>query len=348
MKVVSAIWFGLTVLVGLAIQLPASAQPLAEEEACVADYGRVRCGLDEWDQVSEYFQLPDALQLQAEGWRGVRVYTIDGYSRLMPMVSVLWTGEAADDRDASGRLEVRGVQTMTDAYVVRALERRAWWRAIDHAERALELAASAPAELDYTPMQDDEGNIFICLHPWSAVAEILTAEGVSRLRRGGCQSDELLFEVLFDFSDLALNGFGHCNYLDPDLHRNESARLSRCLDLEGQNLVGAAEVANIVDAIAYEQASDLGPLADPLFLLEWEQDPRLIGDLARQRIETELVDSQFWSNLVSGDEGIVHVFGVLERGEDRSAVRQSWRRDATGQWRLFHMLVSPPTPPEDL
>lgn len=328
---------------------PALAQEVEPEEEvigdCLADYGRVYCELDEWHIVTRRFEMPDAGKLQQGGWRGARVFTIDGYGRLMPAVSVLWRREGGEARNLDEQIDFRGIRAVSDAYVIRSLRRAAWWQAVAQAQWVMELAEGSPAEPDYDPEPNEDGSISICMHGWDTVTEVLDEGGVSRFRRTACNPDEL-FEATYDFSDIAMDGFGPCNLLDPQHHRNDSARLARCLSLLGDH-VAAAEVANLFDGPINDDVQALGALTAPEFVLEWAEEGVFRGSAASAELARRLDEGDLWANDILGEAEVVYAQGGLNSAEHNAAMRQTWRRDPTGEWRLVHMVVSPPVPFDD-
>ncbi len=333
-----------------AIASPTFAQAEYPADDRVNASGHVSCELDRWREVSALLEMAPAGDVQASGLRGVRVFTLDGYGRLMPAVSVLWR-ESEDRREGPiAVFGVRGLRAQSDTFVVRSLERSATYWAVERAEELIELARDADPELDHgdLPTRVDANGveeITICVHGWSTVIEVFDDDRIQVLRRSACLSDDL-FEAAFRFSELAVNGFAFCNHLDPEYYRNESARLARCLSLGG-NRSAAAEVASLLDGPVRQSAGALATLTTPDFVLEWDQQARLTGSAARDDMAERLGDGDAWAQSLEGSGGSVWVSGSIESQGSVFAMRQTWTRDTAGAWRLSSMAVSPPVPQEE-
>lgn len=296
------------------------------------DYGRDLCDAGQWGAIVASFGLESAEQVLAQGWRGVRIFTIDGYSNDMPMISVL-SREGADGPSRDAVLEVRGPRA--DGSL--RLRRDAWPRLQDRAAELQDLVFASPerpaARVRVEPVRqagpgvDEEELITICLHAWVTVTESLSDTGVVRRIRNAC-GDDPLFEASYDFPTQALRGFPHCNHLDPANYRNESTQLYSCLILAGENPVAAAEVLNVIDLaergnLFEDSAPDIRWL-DPtgIVLLSREQvEPAFSERFGRSRLVVDIVVGQ--------SDGVV-LSGSLERQGggvlEVTPVQQSWRR----------------------
>jgi hypothetical protein len=315
---------------------------------CMDDYGRDLCDAGQWARIVSSFGLEPADAERAQGWRGVRVFTVNGYSQDMPMISVLSRGEGAYGLPRESVLEIRGPAEGGGL----TLGRDAWFGLQGAAAGLQNLVAEATerqsgaqsagqaVQQEGRPTEEDE--ILICLHAWVTVTESLTDTGVLRRIRNAC-GDDPLFKASYDLAAQALRGFPHCNHLDPANYRNESTQLSACLILTGEDRVAAAEVLSIADGarsggFAEHFAPEirwLGSAGDVLSGL----------DAVEARF-SELFDSAHFvvEHVVGGADGVV-VSGTFARyvGDgirETTAVRQSWRRRGD-RWMLVELAPEP-------
>lgn len=329
---------------------PAFAQEATEaddkpfDRDCMDDYGRDLCDAGEWATIVTSFGLEPAHAVLAQGWRGVRVFTVDGYSHDMPMISVLSRGEDAFGFPLESLLEIRG----TGGGGGLTLRRDAWFglqgaaaglqeRVAKATERQSGTQAAGRAAQEEGGVGEDE--VFLmCLHAWVTVTESLTDTGVLRRIRNAC-GDDPLFNASYDLSAQALRGFPHCNHLDPANYRNESTQLSACLILAGDDRVAAAEVLSIVDGA---EPGELFEFSDPDIRWLGSTGEVISGSRAVEAPFSELFASaHFWvTDAVGGVDGVV-VSGSLERyvGDgirEMTTVRQSWRRRGD-RWMLVEL-----------
>lgn len=336
---------------------PAFAQESAEAEDrpfdrdCMDDYGRDLCDAGQWATIVSSFGLEPADAVRAQGWRGVRVFTVDGYSQDMPMISILSRGEGEYEMPLASVLDVRGVGAINGQGPPPALRRGAWMNLQFAALNLQELVAkSTERQSDARPViaavQGDGGvaepeDLVICLHAWVTVTESLTDTGVLRRIRNACGEDPL-FDAGLDLSGQALRGFPHCNHLDPAYYRNESAQLSACLILVGEDRIAAAEVLSLVDG-AFDGLLEF--LAPDVRWLDSSGDV-MAGRPAVDAPFSELFeDAHFVVTEVVGDADGVVVSGLLARyvGDgirETTAVRQSWRRRGD-RWMLVELAPGP-------
>jgi hypothetical protein len=244
----------------VAAAAPSIGQDVEQDETpfdrdCMDDYGRDLCQLEKWSEIVASFDLEPAEVVQSQGWRGVRVFTIDGYSQDMPMVSVLHKERSQYGEIRDPQLEVRGPRRGTEPAPV--LKRAAWRALAWEADGIARLVSDAPVRQSDRQQDDtavpagEEEEITICLHAWVTVTEALTDDGVIRRIRNACGEDPL-FDAGYDLSGLALRGFPHCNHLDPDAYRNESTQLRHCLTVSGNDLVAGADLLRHAGEVPYE------------------------------------------------------------------------------------------------
>ncbi|TPW05180.1 MAG: hypothetical protein FD125_830 [bacterium] len=236
---------------------PVFAQESTEDEHrafdrdCMDDYGRDLCDRERWSAIVSSFDVESAERVQERGLRGVRVFTVNGYSRDMPMIAVLHRG-VHEYRPIDPVLEVRGPRDPERGSDAVVLRREAWFDLVDQAGDLQDLVSKAAVgqskETAGSILAGEDEEVIICLHAWVTVTESLTDRGVERRIRNAC-GDDPLFEASYNLSVLALRGFPHCNHLDPGNYRNESTQLQACLILEGEDRIAAAEVLTILQGL---------------------------------------------------------------------------------------------------
>lgn len=339
---------------------------------CIDNHGWDWCLGDDWAPTVAAFRLEPAEVVQAQGWRGVRVFTVDGYSNDMPMVSVLRKG---NDRHTA-TLEVRSrtypEYGLADSTI---LTRTAWMELYRDATKLQELLAKSPqsfhdsAELTEIP---GEQEAIVCFHAWVTVTESLTDEGVERRIRNACGRDPL-YEQSMALSAQALRGFPHCNHLEPGAYRNESSQLAGCLLLRGDDLVAAASLKNEKggapglypgDEVTRDEWA-LWLRTDGTGRLDWAgevyqegADPNL-GQTARSSLADVMIQigAILPALMVYQDEygartrsegwikgAIAYELGEYGEGDYRYMMadyHQEWSRRADGQWQMTNWTVGP-------
>ena len=84
------------ILLAATILLTPAAAGAAEpkfDRDCMDDYGRDLCDAKTLQAIRESFQAPPVETLAKDGWAGVRVYLVDGYSHDLPMVTIARKGD---------------------------------------------------------------------------------------------------------------------------------------------------------------------------------------------------------------------------------------------------------------
>jgi len=309
---------------------------------CMDDYGRDLCDPEGWLGIVETFGVEAAKDAQANGWRGVRVFTIDGYSRDMPMVSVLYTEVSQYGSPLNPRLDVRGAR---DGHgPAPSLSREAWFGILDETTRIAELATAAPVRQlvggDRTLPGADDDELVFCLHAWVSVTEVLNDKGVVRRIRNACGEDPL-FDAGYELSAKALRGFPVCNHLDPANYRNESAQLDRCLILEGEDQIAAAEVLNLLDGEIFEETSSITAYAAPDIQISGTSGATSLSealgldDSRVVRLYTTSIRS-VGRDVVA--ESMVHRYGDEDGNDFAADVQHGWRK-TDGAWRLVEFSL---------
>lgn len=361
LKALAVAWMISAMGVPAFAQTPDSAEEQDVEDEpfdrdCMDDYGRDLCDAALWSDIIASFELQPAEDVQQQGWRGVRVFTVNGYSNDMPMVSVLATTFDRWADPVDGRLEVRGaVYRNGDKVIAPKLEREAWDGLYSTAEWLQELiAGSSVRQSDDEPKpepkqseNDDNDVISICLHAWVTITESLTDQGVTRRIRNAC-GDDPVFDASFDFSAHALRGFPHCNHIDPATERNQSTQLASCLALVGEDRIAAADLLNHLRGGAHE-IDGLLPLlgADFRLVLAGDSGPLAAAGALEVLQGPSFADMTFGRHQFEGGADRVFVVGEVWRSfpenEDKTEVadlRETWVR-SDGVWRLAEMTIGP-------
>lgn len=300
---------------------------------CMDDAGRDHCDRGQRAKIERSFQVPRAEVLAEDGWEGLRVFMVDGYSNDMPLITVLHRAGAPP------RLEVRGVSPRArtlEAPVEPELE------AAEHKLRALSVASPAfPAASGPDVSSAGSGELEICLHAWVVYIEALEHGQVTRRIRNACQ-EEPLFKLAFALSSSGLARFPQCGLLRSEDYRNDSERLEACLELKGEDLQAAAEVHNRFMSLRAEDVEALRAALAADAILTRPEAPPLTG--------AEAISA--WLAAKTADQGVVYLVsrGVVARADTadhegsleafrngvgtRAAFTQHWVKGADGVWRI--------------
>lgn len=322
------------------------------DRACMDDYGRNLCNQKVWAEIVTAFRLEPAESVQRTGLRGVRVFTINGYSNDMPVVSILASAFAKSGEPENAELEVRR-QTVSDeskagpAFLKRDAWSNLYWTAVDLQDLVAASPERQPEEDPLAGPEPAEGRLVtFCMHAWVTVTESLTDKGVSRRIRNAC-GDDPLFAASYDMSSHALRGFAYCNHLDPKNHRNASTQLARCFALDGADKVAAADVANLYDT-SLDAVTDLAPYLAPDVRLARPDRAPVSGAAS---VVAALDDPAFKeldlnAGHVVGETGSVVANGWLDRyiddGVEFADIAITWRlRD--NAWRVEAIAIGPLT-----
>lgn len=138
----------------LSCATPSAKRPF--DRLCMDAYARDHCDRGQRDEIERSFRVPPAEFLAKQGWQGVRVFMVDGYSNDMPLLTVLHR------RSGPQALEVRG-----PSRDVRTLEATPGPE-LEAAARTL-LASTAASPV--APPEVSDGSV--CLHAWVAYIEVL-------------------------------------------------------------------------------------------------------------------------------------------------------------------------------
>lgn len=353
------------ILVGLSVAAVIGAAPLAAvaqgstdddrfDRDCMDDYGRQLCDPLQWAEIVASFDLEPAETVQSEGWRGVRVFTVDGYSHDMPMIAVL--AQRFDDLNEpiDPVLEIRArVSDGAGGRSVITRSRASWWQLFSYVEDIQNLVRASPerqSDVRGLPVEEltedpDEVSVVICVHAWVTVTESLTDDGVQRRARNAC-GDDPLFNATYDLSGQALRGFPDCNHIDPAQVRNESMQLQVCFGLRGSNRIAAAEVMNILVGDVRTNDVALLDYMTPETLLLWADGTTIVGQTqARAFLEPHFTAGlHVYAGEITGEDDEVAAEGFIQQrvdgATDEAEANMVWRRSGA-RWVLQSISVSP-------
>lgn len=193
---------------------------------CFDDNLTNRCAEPEQARVRALLEIASAEAELEAGVEMYRVFFVDGYGNDMPAVT-LERRPGASPRVVVNGSEGRRLSGAVSTEVWTQI--RAGARYVDR-----ELASRTPAGPDDT--------VQMCLHSWVVTVEIAepsphdsSIPGLRRKTQDACE-DGLAVQYAFGLAKAAIEALHPCNELDPNQHRNDVARLSSCLGLEGDQL----------------------------------------------------------------------------------------------------------------
>lgn len=308
---------------------------------CLDEYARDLCDAKMRASIRAKTGAPDAGQLARDGYSGVRVFLVDGYSNDMPVVSVL-------TRDGKPAMEIRAAATGREP-VVTQIAPNGW--TLEVAASLQRMTLAAPERAPVAEKKAGEPPV-ICLHAWMAVVEVIDAGKVTTRIRGAC-GDAPIFDASFYLSELALQQTTACHALADNQHRSPSHKLATCATLVGKDRWSAVWLRNRFgdNVFLNPDKRTAGQAADffaPIVMFNWEGEPvrlaqeaidyRLTGPGARIRLYATEVEADV-------DGGIVR--GVATRpGEGgapttKATFVQTWRKSKDGRTRLIRWDMTP-------
>ncbi len=309
------------------------------DRACMDDDGRDLCDQGMWSKIVANFGLEPAELVQRAGFRGVRVFTVDGYGRDMPAITILTPGGARDPELAVHWETFRGAPTAHRARLSRIAPPDLWRLAAD----LQSLTATSPDRQPTAEKLPDD-RVVICLHAWVTVTESLTDSGVTRRIRNAC-GDDPLFDASYGMSGEALRSFPDCVRIDPANHRNESTILRRCFALDGPDPATAAEVLNLMDG-EIDDTIDLKAMLAPDVSLTRAGHSDVSGSaaVAEAFADPELTETSLYANHVTAEPGRVTASGYIQdyREDDLKAATMQlvWVRPGN-DWRIGSIAIGP-------
>lgn len=332
----------------LAGEPAAAAAPRPFDRACMDDYGRDLCDPAMRAGIRRKFGVPPAEDLAAQGVEGVRAFMVNGYSRDMPLVTVLRPrgGEAALAFHVPDRPEL-----------ARSAPASRWQWQVSQALGGL--ASAAPEQP--APAPAPKGEVRICLHPWVAVVEVIAGGKVTTRVRNGCVEDGV-YDGAYSLSTEALRSFEGCTALEPRNYRNDVERLYGCAILRGDDGHAEAELLNwihltpLVDTPGPRGLALQDWLAPDVAVLTPEgqtlSGPEAVGGLVARQ---EALGAAVGVSAIAADglggatvKGKLYLEGPGDQ-ESAAPYEQAWRLDDDGNWRMktwkiepFAKVVAPP------
>lgn len=331
----------------LTLAAPATAAGPRFDRDCMDSYGRDLCDAGMLKAIRESFGAPPVDSLVGDGWSGVRVYLVDGYSNDLPMVTIA--------RKAGGPLEMES-RVLRPEGGPRVYRTGASEWAVRVSDLYAGLVRESPLRVG-RPAAGPGGPPVICLHAWVAVVEVFDAKAVHRRVRNACGADPV-FDGGLEMSRLAFEQIDGCHLLDKGHYRGHPQRLEACARLNGDPLSVAAFVRNRIEEGFSDHPSDLAPdhfagffAADATL----ERGGAVIsGREATAAAWTSLLgrgaDLQVLDVTAVGDREVkVRARIIQHRQDDRrelAQVEQTWIQDKDYRWRMQRASVGPYTPLE--
>jgi ketosteroid isomerase-like protein len=336
-------------LAAMLLAQPSEASPpRAFDRACMDEYARDLCDEAMRAEIRRRLGAEPAEDLARQGVEGVRVFMVDGYSRDMPMVSVLWSDPAA-----TPVIETRSPSR--DGFNLRTAPAKAWTAETTRTLMRLTRTSQERVERDPAPdWKDPTRPLTLCLHAWVSITEAIEAGKVHRRIRTAC-GDDPIFDGGFQLSTAALAAYDSCRALDGSLYRNDSARLGACATLEGDNPYNAAQIHNRLNRPSFDRPTataldDLAAMMSPDLVVSWpdrpqSQGPQAIATAWQARTQGDS-RARLWIKSVTGSERTVKVTGLMfeQRGDDQDVeaeFTQTWTKDKGFAWRLTEWTIQP-------
>lgn len=324
--------------------LLAAAEAPKFDRDCMDDYGRNLCDAEVRNDIRDSFRAPPVEMLAKEGWAGVRVYLVDGYSHDLPMVTIARKG------DGPVEVETRALRPSQEPRVFRT-GLGAW--GVQLADFYAGQVMISPERV--TRPEPKDGELSVCLHAWVAVTEVFDSKSVHRRIRNACDNDGL-FDGAAEMSRIGLEQLEGCGLLSADDYRGHPQRIEACALLSGDPISYAAAIRNQLGD-TFLRYPALLPAGQ--FAAVFAQDATL--QRSGQAFAGREATAAAWSNAL--DKGVR--FQVLEVVATRSEVRvrarlirdhgdatevapveQTWSQDKDYRWRLRASSIGAFTPPK--
>lgn len=206
------------------------------DRACMDEYARNLCDAEVLKGIRDRFEAPPVEVLAKDGWAGVRVYLIDGYSHDLPMVTIARKG------DGPVEAETRALRPVGGPRVFRT-EIGPW--GVQVADLYAGLVRRSPDRITRPERKNGEPPS-MCLHAWLTVTEVFDSQGVSRRIRNACDDDGL-FQGGLEMSRLASTQLHDCGLLQDSHYRSHAQRIESCARLGGKPVSAAAQVRNLLE-----------------------------------------------------------------------------------------------------
>lgn len=335
------------VALALAAALAAGpAEPPKFDRDCMDDYGRNLCDAEVRKEIRESFGAPPVEALAKEGWAGVRVYLVDGYSHDLPMVTIARKG------DGPVEVETRALLPSGKPRVFRT-GLGAW--GIQLADFYAGQVMTSPERVTRPDPKKGEPPNF-CLHAWVAVTEVFDSKAVYRRVRNACDDDGL-FDGAAEMSRVGFDLLEGCNLLSADDYRGHPQRIEACAQLGGDPISYAAFVRNRLGETFVRRPEYLpaGQFADVFAL---DASLRTAGQTFAGRDAA----AAGWTTAMGGGVTFQVVEVTAKRSEVRvranliryhgdttevAPVEQTWGQDKDYRWRLRTSSIGAYSVPED-
>jgi hypothetical protein len=320
-----------------AVLLAVSPAADAPPPAC-DDYGMF-CDDAVSSAVLRRFDVPPATTLSKQGYVGIRVFTVDGYGRYMPVVTILSRGGTAPT-----------VETHEPGKSPRQFPASdATWQA---ATRLSAVMRAGPGSYVLADPND------FCMHSWSMAIEVIDAGGVTVRSRDTCALEQSGLDAQ-QLSNFAADDIPGCERLSRDNYQGIPAwRLRACFTLAASRRGVAAEAVNAFEQSPLGGDEEAGDWLTPDTTLDWPDRGATRGREAVARfwrIVTELDKEQSASDLGLGrmsayylsaraiSDRRVRINGQLQQdlssGETVAEFVQEWALGDDGRWRLADWQV---------
>lgn len=340
--------FSICVAAFFSSSVPASAQRywgLDQVPYCAEDTAPEACREQSLGVLLTRLELPTAEGLASQGFNGVRVFQFDAFGNIWPASSIVAKPVTQYRREGM----VEAVVVHADGRVAR-LMRPIWesgWREMDAiidfirqnepVERTFEPAPSSGPPLPPT-----------CLDPPTVIIEVISSGQVHRSWPDTCRSNDAVGRAR-QVPEIIAAAFPVCGHFAIERYGRGLGRLRACLSVDGDDLLSAAEVMEILrpnvggdTRVMYE--------ADLL-----SAQVRLTDIDGRQFVgQANVVDAlkggalgQRWLRVLraTGDETGVTVTAELRQirpsnDPDPLPLSVRWVREADGVWRISEWVVA--------
>lgn len=338
------------IALALAAALLAGEPPVASRD-CLDDNNRDLCTTDTRAKMRLRIDAPSAETLAADGWRGVRVFLIDGYGADKPSVALLAR------RGEEPVLEVRTAVRGRGPVILSATPDR-WTRSVADLLSRTTLAAperEAPTAARRTEPSAPPPPPGFCLHAWSTVVEVIDDDGITVRSRNGC-GEQPIFDGAVYLAQRALHAQEGCHALS-ETYGGEAGKLQVCATLVGPNRWGDVWLRNRFDDLTRARGRNGAPVADffaPDAVLTWPGEPERRGAEVAAFWSAGRADWSLFGNAVAWDRppaetGEVRglIIGRREGRRLEAPFTQHWAKGEDQRLRIVRWDVGAFVEPDD-
>lgn len=290
--------------------------------------------------VLERFDVPSAKTLSRQSFVGIRVFTVDGYGRYLPVVAILSRAGAAPT-----------VETHDPGKPPRELPAsEATWQA---ATRLSAVMKAGPGSYVLTDPND------FCMHYWSMAIEVIDADGVTVRSRDTCALEQSGLDAQ-QLSNFAADDIPGCERLSRDNYQGIPAwRLRACFTLAASRRGVAAEAVNAFEQSPMRGDEEAGDWLTPDVTLDWPDRGatrgreavarfwRIVTDVDKEQSASDLGlgrTSAYYLSARAISDRRVRITGQLQQdlgsGETVAGFVQEWALGEDGRWRLAEWQVA--------